>query len=393
MKSAYKLDRSLGLDYFITDTLGIGGRLRTDVEDFVVEELPIDLPLEPSGEHTHFTLEKRNWETMGAVRAIARALGVSHKRFGYAGTKDKRALTRQRVSAWRVEPEHLSEVNIKDIRLYDFVRSSERLSLGDSMGNSFKIVIRDARLAGAELENEIATACEQMAEKGVPNYFGYQRFGITRPNTHLVGKELVKGNLEEAVMRYLGYPYDAEGSESRRARQYFDETRDPKGALELYPKKLGYERSMLDALMKNPRDYAGALRRLPKKLRTMLVHAYQAYLFNKLLSWIIEGEKFEIGMMLPLLGYRTQLDGVLGDIAANILEEEELSLRSFFIKSMPEISSPGENRKAGLEVAPEYNVGESSEGTPLVEVSFSLPKGSYATVVLREIMKAEPKNY
>ncbi|MFQ5815787.1 MAG: tRNA pseudouridine(13) synthase TruD, partial [Candidatus Hydrothermarchaeaceae archaeon] len=243
MKSRYKLDRALGLDHFITDIQGIGGRLRANAEDFEVEELPLSVPVEHPGDFTHFTLEKRNWETMGAIKAIARALGVSRKRFGYAGNKDKRAVTRQRVSVWRVEPEQLGGIMIKDIKLYDFVKSNSRLSLGDSRGNSFRVVIRDVQLGGVELENELAETCEQMMERCVPNYFGYQRFGISRPNTHLVGRELIRGSLEGAVMRYLGGPYDTEDRESRRARQYIEETRDYRGALELYPKKLGYERS------------------------------------------------------------------------------------------------------------------------------------------------------
>jgi tRNA pseudouridine13 synthase len=391
MKSRYKLDHDLGLRYFITDTRGIGGRLRVKVEDFDVEELPLPIPAEPYGEHTHFTLEKRNWETIGAIKAIARALGVSRKRFGFAGIKDKRAVTRQRVSAWRVEPEQLAGIKVKNIKLYGFMKSNHRLSLGDSKGNSFRVTIRDVQLVATEVKEVLASASGQITGSGVPNYFGYQRFGISRPVTHLVGRELVLGNPGGAVMRYLGYPYETEDAECRMARQYIEETCDYRGALDLYPKKLGYERSMLDALAKNPRDYVGALRRLPRKLRTMLVHAYQAYLFNKILSKVIEEEIFNPEMTLPLLGYRTSLKGIPAEIAKNILEEEGIGLKNFFIRFMPEVSTPGGLRRAGMEVALHYEV--ANENTPLVRVSFRLPKGSYATVVLRELMKVDPHNY
>jgi len=391
MKSNIELDRLLGMDFFTTDTRGIGGRLRTYAEDFEVGELPLQFSEEPLGEYTHFTLEKRNWETLGAIKAVARALGISRKRLGYAGNKDKRAVTRQRVSVRRVEPEKIAEVKIKDIKLYDFLKSRSRLNLGDAMGNSFRIVIREPVLKGEELETELSGTLEQMGNRGVPNYFGYQRFGISRPNTHLVGKELILRNLEGAVMRYLGFPYDTEDEESRDARRYFEETRDYKGALKKYPKKLGYERTMLEALAQNPKDYAGALRRMPTKLRTLLVHAYQAYLFNKLLSKIIEEGTFQTDMELPLLGYRTKLSGKSKEICDIILDDEGISLRNFFIRSMPEVSAPGGIRKAGLDVVPEYEISESTEG-PQVLVSFDLPTGSYATLVLRELMKADPKN-
>ncbi|MEE9594706.1 MAG: tRNA pseudouridine(13) synthase TruD [Candidatus Hydrothermarchaeales archaeon] len=392
MKSSYELDLSLGLDFFATDTPGIGGRLRTVVEDFEVEEMPLQIPVDQSGEYTHFTLEKSNWETIGAVKALARALGISQKRFGYAGSKDRRAVTRQRVAVWQVEPEQLAEIRIKDIKLYDFVKSNSRLSLGNSEGNSFKIVVRDARLRGVDVENELSETREQMVERGIPSYFGYQRFGVSRPNTHLVGRELVLGSLEGAVMRYLAFPYKTESEESQRARQYLEDTGDYRGALDVYPKKLGYERAMLDALSKNPRDYAGALRRLPKKLMTMLVHAYQSYLFNKLLSRVIEEEMFQTDLMLPLLGYRTKLEDALSDIFADILEEEGLSSRKFFIKSMPEVSAPGGVRTAGLEVVPDYDIVETNESSKVM-VSFNLPTGCYATVVLRELMKTDPANW
>ena len=96
--SPYSLDHMLGLQYFTTDTLGIGGRLRCYCEDFLVEELPKELPACKEGDYVHFTLEKRNWETIAAVKSIAKSLGVSSNRFGYAGNKDKRAVTRQRVA-------------------------------------------------------------------------------------------------------------------------------------------------------------------------------------------------------------------------------------------------------------------------------------------------------
>jgi tRNA pseudouridine13 synthase len=387
MKSTYELDKFLGLEYFITDTLGTSGKLRVLFEDFFVEELQNETVENLEGEYTHFTLEKTDWDTMRAIKKIARFLGVSHKRFGYAGTKDRRAVTRQRVAVWKVEPDALKRVKIKDLELSGFKKSDERISLGDLRGNRFKITVKDTEMEDGELENLLKKTASKLNEKGIPNYFGYQRFGTIRPNTHIVGRELLKGDVKGAVLAYLGNPSKNEQDDAYAARKTFDETMDFKTALELFPKRLGYERSMLDSLFQNPNDFAGALRRLPKKLRLMLVHAYQGYLFNRVLSRTIEmGIDCEA---VPLFGSETLFSGgEQGEMEMDVLQEEDVRLESFDIASMPELSLEGEYRPAFIKINPKFSVSKNS-----YVCEFDLPKGSYATVVLREFMKTDPLNY
>ncbi|MFH1773827.1 MAG: tRNA pseudouridine(13) synthase TruD [Methanobacteriota archaeon] len=393
MKSPYKLDQLIGLEQFVTSSRGIGGKLRTKIEDFFVAE--VYNVENPGGEYTHFTLEKKNWNTIDAIKAIARSLGVSHKRFGYAGTKDKRALTRQRAAVWKIEPEQLASVKIKDIVLSDFKKCSERISLGSLLGNRFRIAIRNINFKEKELKEILSETAKQLGERGIPNYFGYQRFGIIRPNTHIVGREIVRGNLEGAAMAYLANPFEAEKKDAYEARKLVQETKDFKKALEIFPMRLNFERSMLDALAKNPRDYAGALRRLPKKLRLMLVHGYQSYLFNKILSRMI-GEEMSIkGKKIPLFGYESCFSkDMQGEIEKEIIEEN-IALENFKIKSMPELSSEGLLRDACIETSPDFEIDEDeiNEGKLKCIVSFDLQRGSYATVVLREFMKTEPMSY
>jgi len=274
VESPYSLDHMVGLQYFITNTLGIGGRLRCYVEDFVVDELPRYFPPCDVGEYVHFTLEKRNWETIAAVRSIARALGISATRFGCAGNKDKRALTRQRVGAWRVKPDRLMQVRINGIQLSDAVVSDSRLCLGDLEGNRFRIVVRDLDLPSDQLADILRETREQTDACGIPNYYGYQRFETIRPNSHMVGKRLVKGDIEGAVMTYLGNPCVSEKEDAKDAREHIERTRDFLGALRLYPRRLSYEREMLNHLASNCGDYVGAIRRLPKSLGRLLVQAY-----------------------------------------------------------------------------------------------------------------------
>lgn len=391
--SPYSLDHMLGLQYFTTDTLGIGGRLRCYCEDFLVEELPKAFPSCKEGDYVHFTLEKRNWETIAAVKSIAKSLGVSSNRFGYAGNKDKRALTRQRVAVWGVRPDRLKEVRIEGIRVSDLVVSDSRLHLGDLEGNRFRIVVRNPDLTIDRFDETLRGTCEQINANGVPNYYGYQRFGTIRPNTHLVGKKLVLGDVEGAVMSYLGSPCTTEKEDAEYARHYVDQTRDYPGALRLYPKRLGYERAMLDHLTKNHSDYVGAIRRLPKRLGRLLVQAYQSYLFNRILSTITE-TGLEIGnSFLPLIGFRTDVDdSPEREIVRTLLDCEGVTPRDFYIRTIPELSSEGTIRKASVEVSPHFTVQRNSEHRE-VTFEFSLPAGSYATIVLREFMKTDPSGY
>jgi tRNA pseudouridine13 synthase len=390
VRSNYPLDHELGLDYFTTNSTGVGGKLRERIEDFIVNEIPKNVCLAEDGEYTHFNLEKENWETISAVRAIARSLDVSYKRFGYAGNKDRRAVTTQRIAAWKIDQEQLMNVKLDGIRLYDFIKSNSRISLGDSEGNSFRITIRNSELRGQELTDSLKATTEQIETGGVPNYFGYQRFGTVRPNTHLVGRELVKGNLEAAVMHYLCYPYATERPECQKARRYLEETHDFDGALRIYPHRLTFERMMLDALRKNPKNFVGALRRLPKNLRILLVHAYQAYLFNRTLSTMIEREMITSDRQVPLFGFDTCLsEGAQGELEKKILDDENIVTKDFFIPPIPELSCKGYSRASILNVKPELKM-VSDE---MVLVEFALPKGSYATTTLREFMKADPLSY
>ncbi|HKM50637.1 MAG TPA: tRNA pseudouridine(13) synthase TruD [Candidatus Bathyarchaeia archaeon] len=397
IRSPFQLDNDLGLEYFASSIEGVGGKIRDQIEDFVVEELHEQTRSVPDGAYTHFTLEKRNWDTITAVREVARAARVSYKQFSFAGNKDRRAVTKQRVSAWRVEEQRLQNVRLPGIALYNFSRSDSKVDLGYLYGNRFLATIRRTRTNGQELADALKNIGEELKRVGVPNYFGYQRFGTTRPNTHLIGRMIVKGNIEDAVNTYIGSPYETESPPCKDARTYFDETRDAAGALKIYPRKLVFERMMLMALENRPYDYAGALRRLPITLRRLLVHAFQAYLFNKNLSQLIEREIDVRKTTLQLLGSRSEFStGILGEIEKSLLEEEGVSLEDFQLSKTPEFRVEGSSRASSVEVIPEMNLRRdqlSSNEELVVDVQFSLLKSSYATTILREFMKTDPLNY
>jgi len=390
-----ELEQEIGILCYKSKTGGIGGRIKQIPEDFIVEEitedgavLEVDKNITESnsqaGEFIHFTLQKNNWDTHRAMKEISKRLGVSRNRLSFAGTKDKRAVTVQRASAWNIKEEDLEKVNIKDIQLREFLYSNDKIDLGDLQGNRFAITIRNIDPDEDSIKNTINSTTNEL-KAGFPNFFGVQRFGTTRPITHLVGKEIVKGNPREAVMLYLTKTYPDEPEETRQARESLRKTEDFNEALKKFPRNLGYELSILNYLIQNPGDFPGALRSLPRKLTMMFPHAYQSYIFNLALSrYITEGFDIE---RLPLPGHETELD----EITQEILSAEKISREDFKIKGMGELSSKGTYRECFIpfENFRILSMGEDdlNKGSRKATIGFSLGKGSYATTILREFMK------
>lgn len=386
----------LGMEVYKSGAAGVGGRLKQLPEDFVVEEILLDGRVlevgknlwDEAGSRTpflHLTLEKYNWDTLRAVKELARSLRISEKRIGFAGTKDKRALTTQRISVYGKTVEDFSGVSIKDIVLRDFSYEEDSIGLGSLSGNRFTVTIRGIEGGEGEVRDRVSLILSELRNQ-VPAFYGIQRFGDVRPITHLVGREILRGDFRAAVMVYLGKDFPGEEAAAAEARRRFMETGDVREALRNFPSHLGYEHAMLNYLVNNPEDYLGALRVLPKTLRLMFVHAHQSYVFNKALSeYIRRGIPVE---KLPLPGYKTKVD----EVTADILSEEGVECEDYKIRGAFDFSSKGGYRNCftpveGVEVL-EVAGDELNSGRRKLRLRFSLDKGSYATVFLREIMKS-----
>src|SRR5437879_6717632 len=213
------MERDVGIEGYLTSTPGLGGTLKATAEDFVVEEIASPPATAIDGRYTIAALRVRNWETNRLVRELARALHISRRRIGFAGTKDKRALTTQLFSFENVPPEAIKVRRMKDIEVLELSRSDRPLEMGDLIGNRFQIVLRDLAMA-ADRSIPIAeeTARQIRSFGGFPNFFGVQRFGSVRPITHVVGRHIVRGESKEAVDTYVANPLEGEGSESYEVR-------------------------------------------------------------------------------------------------------------------------------------------------------------------------------
>jgi tRNA pseudouridine13 synthase len=373
----------VGLEEYRSRGPGIAGSLKLEPEDFIVREitpeglildLESDVPGDMTpGDYTHFTLVKRGWDTMRALKELSKRVGVSRERFAFAGNKDKWALSAQRVSVRRVPIERLRQVRMSDIVLKDFTYSDENLGLGALSGNRFEIRVRGVCEGAAQ---RIESVANELAG-GFPNYYGMQRFGDVRPITHEVGFHILKGDFESAVMTYVGKSFDAEDGATRVAREQLMKSRDFASALRDFPDTLGYEKSMLNHLIQNEGDWTGALATLPRNLQKMFVHAYQSRLYNRVLS---ECMRRNLSIeTLPLVGSDVPPD----DITARLLESDGIGVKDFDVPGMRALASRGEYREA-YAVASDFRY--KVEGQDAV-FGFSLQKGSYATVFLREFMK------
>ena len=347
--------------------------IKQQTSDFLVEEI-IDYEIDEKGEYTYFWLTKENWTTMRAVSIIAKLCRTSHKRFKFAGTKDKFAITKQLVSAWKIEPEQLEKIKLRQIEIKVIGKGKTPISLGTLKGNKFEIIIRD--LSGKEIIN-IKNNYEKIKKRGFVNYFGGQRFG--KGNTHLIGKEILKGNLEKAVKELVLFTGKNEAKESQEARKLARKNWGRwKEIINKLPRHLNIEKAVLNHLIKEPNDFAGALRKVPKTLRKLYVHAIQAFIFNSALkeSGIREGE-------IEIPGYETKLGkDKYSQNVKKILEKEKIKLEDFKCKRMPELASKGEKRK--IIIKPKRFKVKIEENT--AKLQFELAKGSYATVLINHLL-------
>jgi tRNA pseudouridine13 synthase len=374
---------------YYTDTPGIKGEIKEQVNDFIVEELASH-EIDEDGDHLIVKLRKQNMTTMEAISKLSNMLHISKNRIGYAGNKDKRAVTEQHISIQGVTQEDVNQVFTDEFEL-EVVGRNGHIGLGNLDANRFEITVRQLNLPVDDLKDRSMKIVDEMDSK-FPNYFGKQRFGSARPITHQVGRLILQENYEEAVWTYIAKPYDQEYKSIRKIRDELWETREVEDAAEKFPEQYRYEKALLYHLTKNPGDYKGAIKRLPDGLQQLFIHAYQSWIFNRVLSRLIEDGWYEPEYEIPLVGYKTDLkDGKPENMIEEILEEENVSQEDFRLQNFPDLRSEGTYRRAFADFR-NFDI-LSLEDDDLnmnmnkMTVKFDLPKGAYATVFLREIMK------
>ncbi|KAG0250484.1 multisubstrate pseudouridine synthase 7 [Mortierella polycephala] len=236
------------------------------------------------GEFCRFCLFKENRETMEAINHLTATLRVPGKVFSFAGTKDRRGVTSQWVTAHKVKAERLVGLNksLRNMRLGNFSYVPQGLKLGDLNGNRFMITLRNVLVDSEETLNR---SMASLKYKGFVNYFGMQRFGTGSVGTHEVGSAILHGKWD-AVVDLIMKPRLGEGPDLERARKHWAEHKDPKEALKLFPKRWVAEYQILWSFQKTGHQRAPfeALNNVPRNLRLMYVHAYQSFVWNHMVT-------------------------------------------------------------------------------------------------------------
>jgi tRNA pseudouridine13 synthase len=412
MKAVPKIDRLAGMECYCTDFRGIGGSIRKDNEGFRVSEIineSILVGLSPVKDLLHkyplYLLEKKGIDSHHALVEIKKDLGLDLR---IMGMKDAKATTRQYASSTRianVPNQHISRSKRTFLTLKGF--TSRPMGKESLLGNEFMITIYGAKhFDMSEFRSEV--------EK-VANFYGLQRFGSERLVTHLVGREIVKRNFKKAAELLLSYTTEYDSAMSREIRQKSLDPKNYRNILKRLPKGMDIEYQLMNAFV-NGKEPISALRSISINIRRLFVHAYQAYIFNKCLSdAIVGGENLQIPCdndlcfelespltfgrirkfnpsidrktslipALRLAGYSFQSGKGRFELSTKkIMDEENVTPRDFYIKEMQELSDQGGFRQALLCCRDFAYKGS-------LDTYFKLPKGSYATTLLREIMKPE----
>ncbi|MCI4334935.1 MAG: tRNA pseudouridine(13) synthase TruD [Thermoplasmata archaeon] len=426
-------ERSMGLRHYYSATDGTGGRLKGSPEHFEVREISAFPRPSEDGGFTILRIESTMREQHALVAEMGRALGVGPGAIAWAGTKDRRAVTEQLFSVHAVDLP-LDRLALPGLRVLDAYRSRTGLVLGHHYGNSFRIRVDEVDLPGGELTERLGRTLEVLrGAGGFPNYFGLQRFGEVRPVTHLVGRALLRGEVADAVETYISAQLGEESGPGAVARAAYREHRDPARALREFPPAFQFERRMLEHLARGHTPER-ALRALPLELRILFIHAYQAWLFNEYLSGRIErglslteplvGDTVlrvardgtvpgtgsvpvaednlpELRELVarrrgrvagPLVGYASgRPRGLTAELLGPLLARDGITVDSFQLPATPEIASKGLWRPLLVEMPPvAWTTEASGVGTDrrAYRLAFALPKGAYATVLIRELTKS-----
>lgn len=404
------------LPFLTADIPPTGGVIREQPEDFFVEELP-RYPYCGEGTHVLALVEKRGLPTLLALDQLARALSVARRNIGYAGLKDARAVTRQWISLEHLAPEKIESLTLPGLTILQVARHSNKLRIGHLAGNRFILRLRKITTPLKEAHSRAEQIMEVLARRGVPNYFGPQRFG-NRCDGQLLGEYVVKGDYEQFIDLMLGRPNDVDSSTILVARQYY-EMGDYEKSLAAWPARFHDHHRALKALITSGGDKKRAYNAVDQHMKRFFISAYQSDLFNQVLAArmphvdklllgdiamkhengacfrvedaVLEQsrcDRFEISPTGPLYGFRmTEAVGPAGDIENPILAATDLTKRDF--RQMGYYKVRGGRRPLRFQPRNHAVSHGSDDAGPYLEIRFELDSGCYATTVLREIMKKD----
>lgn len=408
-----RFDQPCPADYprLLSDIPPVGGKIRVIAEDFHVTEVPL-YNFSGHGEHCYVTVTKTNRTTLQIADYLAKNLGIQRMQVGFAGMKDKRAVTQQTFSIQGAKAEDVLPLAAPWMQIDAITYHKNKLRAGHLSANRFRIKVREVEPGSLPRAQQMI---DELKRIGVPNFYGPQRFGRFG-DSHRIGRAMLHRNPQE-VADVLMAPRP-EAPESFRdhyaAGNYVQ-------ALEELPPGRSTEAAMLHFLRRQPGNFRAAIRRIPREMKRMYFSAYQSYLFNwclrERLEWgrdafatvevgdlaYIHGkgacflvgeaelaesqeraERHEISPSGPIFGRKmTFAEGRVGEFENSILATEGMRPKSF-LSHVKGLHLDGSRRTFRVPCK-DAEVIEEDDGTSLV-FSFTLPPGSYATMLLEEVM-------
>ena len=386
-----QIDKEIGISVYTTKSSSISGKIKQNENDFSVKEVLSEKAIDSFDNdegHAVYLLKKSGIDTNHALADIEKRYGLVLKSLGL---KDANAKTEQYVYAYK-KINSLEEYNGKKYSAQRVGFVKKPISKKDMLGNYFEIRVSNLNDALPSFSGN----------ENILNFFGYQRFGSKRPITHLVGKSIIKGDYEEAIEYLLSFSSKYDSEKNNEIRKLISERNSESEIIELLPYSMDIERNLLRQLS-NDNDSKNAIRSIPLTLRRFYIQAYQSFLFNKTLSLAYEFEEqlfapenddvcfdknFVLGkfendssqkLAIPLVGHSYYKKSRFDYYIKKVLEEELLTPKDFFIKDFQELSIDGGFRNASINYL-NFQIHENL-------IKFQLSRGSYATIVLREILK------
>jgi len=407
------------LAYLTSELPGTGGVIKERPEDFLVDEQPLYEPC-GHGEHLYLFIEKREQTTTDVIRRLAKMFSVRRSDVGYAGLKDKHAITRQHFSIWLPDSKHderLNRIQFTQFKLLWSARHTNKLRRGHLAGNRFVIRIRQVQPTAVV---HAKRTLDRLASQGSPNYIGDQRFGY-RQNNQVLGRHYLLGQWKELLDELLGKAGDHDPPERHAARHAY-ERGDYAAALDGWPRMFRHDRQALDALRQG-RSFEQAVMAIDPIQREFMVSSIQSAIFNQVLDRRIKSAAFD-RLMPGDLAWKHDSRAVFAVDEATAAAENAPDGRAAKLEVSPsgpmwgpgmvrptgevlrgEIEaiaalgmkesdmcdgprvSPGNRRPMRLTMTDPDISGGLDEHGPYVRVAFELPRGSFATMILREVMK------
>ncbi|GAQ95617.1 tRNA pseudouridine13 synthase [Thermodesulfovibrio aggregans] len=383
-------------------------KVKTKPEDFIVKEIS-SIPLRQKGQYNVFLLKKTGWNTVDLLKKIAHKLKIPFNNISYGGKKDRHGITEQFITI----KNFYRKINLKEDHF-------ELIHLGFSVqpmtpqlieGNAFKITVR---ALSEKMIDLIKKTIEKIKIHGFVNYFDDQRFGSFDPKQGFIAEKILKGHYNGALKIYLThiYPEDKKLAKERK-RKIFENWGNWSICLSLAKTK--FEKFTFSYLIENPKDYLLPLQKITKEEMSMFFSAYQSFIWNETVKRLIKNllpdknllyhkgitgdyiffdeiDKQNFAylktLQIPLASSKAKIsDATVERIYNEILNERQIRPAQFNLKKIRQAFFKSTQR--AVIVIPKINYkiedDEIYQGKKKLLLEFVLPRGSYATMVIKRI--------